>query len=89
MFPRLLSLSDGYFDPYSAVEGCFSLHSLSIKKNPGDLSLMTKYLDYLGKYESMLKKFEDLEDSKMSDEEALYYAEVQLRINQKLLQSLQ
>ena len=40
---------------------------------------MQQYVETMG-------ELEDIDEDELSDEEALYYAEVMLRINQKLLE---
>lgn len=58
------------------------------KYNESDdtLSLMSEYLDYMSKYSDVMQKMEAIDETELSDEEALYYAEVNLRISKKMLE---
>ena len=46
---------------------------------------MNDYLAYMAKYVDVMQKLDEIDEEKLSDADALYYAEVQLRISQKLL----
>jgi len=48
-------------------------------------SMLVDYMSFLAKYADYTSKIDKLGNSEMTDEEALYYAEVNLRISQKLL----
>jgi len=49
-------------------------------------SMLDDFYDYMLQYTETMVKLAELENSEMSTEEALYYAEVSLRISQKLLE---
>lgn len=52
------------------------------------LSMMGDYSKMMQQYAETIGELEDIDESELSDEEALYYAEVMLRIDQKLLEVL-
>ena len=57
------------------------------KANPGDMSLIMDYADYMSKYSDFVQDFEEWEDSEdMNTAEAAYYIDVQARVNKKLLE---
>ena len=47
------------------------------------ISLLSDYMDYISRISDMEQKFKAIEDEDVKDEEALYYAEVSLRIEKK------
>ena len=51
------------------------------------LSMMTDYTNYMTQYTETLAKLDSLDTDELSDEEALYYAEVTSRITSKLLEA--
>ena len=54
-------------------------------KNPGDISMLKDYADFMSKYTEFMGKLEDWENEDMNDAELKYYTEVTLRIEKKLL----
>ena len=56
------------------------------KDNPTDLSLIADYATYMAKYVDTMAKLEKLGEEDLNDAELLYYAEVNNRISQKLLE---
>ena len=52
------------------------------------LDMMDEYTKMMQQCVETMGELEDIDESELSDEEALYYAEVVLRINQKLLDVL-
>ncbi len=54
--------------------------------NPGDLSLLSDYADYMTQYADFVADFESWEDIEMGAEEAAYYIDVQARVTKKLLE---
>ena len=77
-FKKAMDGYEEYFDEYIQIME-------QVKNNPSDLALISKYTEFMGTYADTMAKFEAIEDSEMTDEEAAYYIEVQNRINQKLL----
>ena len=57
----------------------------SYMQNPTDLGLLTKYLDFLAKYEDMTEKIDAMEQTDMNDAELAYYIDVTARVSKKLL----
>lgn len=55
--------------------------------NPGDISLLMDYANYMGKYSDFVDDFEEWEDDdEMNMAETAYYIDVQARVNKKLLE---
>ncbi|MBQ9327940.1 MAG: hypothetical protein IJ225_05335 [Solobacterium sp.] len=52
-------------------------------------SLLMEYASYMKKLSDMEQEMDALDDTDLTDEESLYYAEVVLRCDQKLLQAMQ
>ena len=80
-FKAALDSYERFFDEYISIMN-------QMKNNPTDLSLLSRYTDYLGKYADMMEEFEALEKADLSKEELAYYLEVSNRITQKLLDVL-
>ena len=59
------------------------------KANPGDLSILSEYANYMSKYAEFVEDFEKWNDEEMNAAETAYYIEVQSRVNQKLLEVAQ
>lgn len=76
-FKKAMDSYESFFDKYVAFMKKY-------KKNPSDLELIADYSDYMQQYTDTMEKFAALEDSEMTTEEALYYAEVNARITKKL-----
>ena len=57
------------------------------KDNPGNLSLLTDYANYMSKYADFVEDFEKWEDEDMNAAETAYYIEVQTRVGKKLLEA--
>ena len=78
-FQEAMDSYEAFFDEYFAF-----MKSYQESANPA--SLMTDYLEYIAQYTETMEKLSQLGEEDLSEEEALYYAEVSLRINQKLLE---
>ena len=48
-------------------------------------AMMAEYYGMMQQYVETMTALEEIDESELSEEEALYYAQVMLRINQKLL----
>lgn len=72
---------ESFFDDYVALMKKY-------KNNPSDLSLLSEYLDYMSKLSDMEQKFKAIENQDLTTEETMYYAEVTLRIEKKMLEVL-
>lgn len=75
-------------DAYEAFMDEYIAFMEKFENSDDTLSLMTEYLDYLQKYADAMEKIGALETDDMTEAESLYYAEVTLRVSQKLLDSL-
>ncbi len=53
-----------------------------------DMSLLSEYSEYMSKYSKVCEDFAAWEDRDLNSAETAYYVEVQTRVNQKLLNSL-
>ena len=51
-------------------------------------SMMGEYTTMMQQYVETMGELEDIDEDELSEEEARYYADVMLRINQKLLEAL-
>ena len=80
-FKAALDSYERFFDEYIAIMN-------RMKSNPSDLSILSQYADYMGRYADMLQKFEAMEKQDMTKEEMAYYLEVSNRITQKLLNAM-
>ncbi len=52
------------------------------------IGLMGDYFAFMQKYTTTMEALEEIDDGSLSDEELLYYTEIMLRINNKLLQAM-
>ncbi|SDG64013.1 leucine-rich repeat protein [Marvinbryantia formatexigens] len=77
-FKEAMDSYEEFFDQYVDL-------TVKMENNPDDLGIIADYAAFMADYVDTMQKFEDYEDSDMTDAEALYYAEVSLRISQKLL----
>ena len=50
-------------------------------------ALLTEYLEYMTRYTEVMGKLDDIDESKLSEADSLYYSEVMLRISQKMLEA--
>ena len=82
--PEFMEAMDSYeefFDEYVTF--------MKVYKDSNDpISMMGEYTTMMQQYAETMGELEDIDEDELSDEEALYYAEVMLRINQKLLEVL-
>ncbi|MDO4475697.1 MAG: leucine-rich repeat protein [Lachnospiraceae bacterium] len=77
-FKEAMDSYEAFFDEYVAAVK-------KMEESPDDMSVLVEVNSYMEKYNDTMEKFEELEDSDMSEEERAYYLEVQLRITEKLL----
>lgn len=56
-----------------------------VKNSPSDLTLLSKYSEYMTKYTDLAEKFEALDDQEMTKEEEKYYIDASARISKKLI----
>ena len=77
-FKETMDSYEAFFDEYVAF--------MEVYANTDDTTaMMTEYLSYMTKYMEVMQKLDEINEEELSDADALYYAEVQLRISQKLL----
>ncbi|MGN0962958.1 MAG: DUF6591 domain-containing protein [Clostridia bacterium] len=74
-------------DAYEAFYDEYCEFMKSYQKNPSDLKLLAQYAEMLVRLQETEDAFEAWDDGSMTDEEAEYYAEVSLRIAEKLLEA--
>ena len=72
-------------DEYEAFFVEYVAFMIAFKESNDVASMMGEYNSMMMQYVETMAALDDIDESELSDEEALYYAEVMLRINQKLL----
>ena len=72
---------EAFFDEYVEF-----MQKYSESDNP--VALMTEYLDFMQKYTKAMEALDAIDESTLSDADSLYFAEVTLRIDEKLLSVL-
>lgn len=80
-FQEAMDSCEEFFDEYVDF-----MKEYSEASSVDALGMIDDYTNYLQKYTDTMKKMEALDDGELSTKEALYYAEVTGRINQKLLE---
>lgn len=82
-FKEMMDQYEAFFDDYIA----FMKKYLSASSNDATtvFGMLQDYLDWLKKYSEVMEDFEDIGDGDLTRAEAFYYAEVSLRIEEKLL----
>lgn len=80
-FKAAMDAYEAFFDEYISFMEDY-------KKNPTDLSLLTRYADMLTKMEEAEKNFDAWGDKDLNVEETKYYLEVTVRIEKKLLDTI-
>lgn len=76
-------------DSYEAFFDDYVVLMKKYKNNPGDISILSEYMEYMSKLSDMEQKFKAIEQQDLTTEETMYYAEVTLRIEKKMLEVLQ
>lgn len=77
-FKEAMDSYEKFFDEFVAF-----MEKYSDIEEP-DASIMADYLRYASQYEKTVEKIQAIDEKELSDEDALYYAEVMLRITYKL-----
>lgn len=72
-------------DEYEAFFDEYVEFMIAYKEAEDVTSMMGEYTSMMMQYTETMTALEDIDESELSDEEALYYTEVMLRSNQKLL----
>lgn len=81
-FKEALDSYEQFFNEYAELMEAY-------KKNPTDLTLLSKYADYMTKYADYMGKLDKLKTENMSVEESAYLIEVTARIEKTLLGVIQ
>ena len=78
-FKEAMDSYEKFFDEYVAF-----MKAYMASENP--IGMMSEYAAMVQQYVDTMNKLQSVDQSQLSNEEALYYTEVMLRINQKLLE---
>lgn len=78
-FKEAMDSYEAFFDEYVAF-----METYMDSNDP--ISMMGDYTEMMLQYVETMGELEDIDEEELSEAEALYYAEVMLRINQKLLE---
>lgn len=76
-FKKAMDKYEEFFDEYAEF-----MEKYANSDNPA--SMMKEYTEYMTKYTETMQAFSECEDEEMTEADALYYLEVQTRINQRL-----
>ena len=85
-----VGLSPEFKEMMDSYEAFFDEYCEFIKKfnsSTDQMSLFADYSDFMMKYTEYMTKLDDVGKSEMSDAEMMYYTEVNLRIQKKLLEA--
>ena len=74
-------MNEKFFDEYEAFMKAY-------KESANLLGMITEYTAMMQTYTETMAALQNIDQSALSTEKALYYAEVMLRINQKLLEAV-
>lgn len=81
-FKEMMDSYEAFFDEYCEFMKKYN--------NASDqMSMFAEYSDFMIKYTEYITKLDDVGKSEMSDAELIYYTEVSLRIQKKLLEAAQ
>lgn len=72
-------------DSYEAFFAEYAELMAAMTKNPGDLSVMMKYMEFLDKYTEAVEALEAIDEGELSSAELAYYIDVMARIQKILL----
>lgn len=79
-FQKSMEAYEAFFDEYVEFMNAF-------KQDSTNLSMITKYSEFLAKYEKAMSEMEKIDETKLTDAEDKLFLETQLRINNKLTQA--
>ena len=79
-FKEAMDSYEAFFDEYIAFMERFS-------ESEDTSSMLAEYMEYMTRYTEVMEKLGDIGDQELSDADALYYAQVQLRVSEKLMAS--
>jgi hypothetical protein len=72
---------EAFFDEYVEF-----MQKYAASDNP--VALMSEYLEFMQKYTKYMEALDAIDESTLSDADALYFAQVNLRIEEKLLAAM-
>lgn len=72
-FREAMESYEAFFDDYAEFMQAYA-------ESDDTLSMLGEYADFVAKYAELTADFEAIDESELSDAEAMYYAEVSLRI---------
>lgn len=79
--PEFKAMMDSYEEFFNDYAELMS----ALAKNPGDMSLLMKSLEFMDKYTKMLAELDEIDTGELSTAELSYYIEVTARIEKTLL----
>lgn len=82
--PEFKEMLDGYEEFFNE----YAQFMLTYSESDDPFAMLTDYLDMLQRYTDAMEALDEIGEEEMSEQEALYYTEVMLRIEMKLLDSL-
>ncbi len=77
-FKEAMDSYEGFYDEYCEF-------MMEYQKNPSNLQLLMKYADMMKRLVEMDEKFAAWEEEELTNDELIYYIEVNTRVTQKLL----
>lgn len=79
-FKKSMESYEAFFDEYIEFMNAFKQDSTS-------LSMLTKYAEFMTKYEKAMSEMDKIDESELTDAEDKLFLETQLRINNKLAEA--
>ena len=80
-FKKAMDSYEKFFDEYVAFMKAYM-------DSDDPISMMGEYTTMMQQYVETMGELEDIDEDELSSKEAIYYADIMLRINQKLLEVL-
>ena len=79
-FKKSMESYEAFFDEYIEFLNAFKQDSTS-------LSMITKYAEFMAKYEKAMSEMDKIDESELTEAEDILFLETQLRINNKLAEA--
>ena len=79
-FKKSMESYEAFFDEYIEFMNAF-------KQDSTNLSMLTKYAEFMTKYEKAMSEMDKIDESELTDAEDKLFLETQLRINNKLTEA--
>ena len=76
-------------DSYEAFIDEYIEFMETYESSQNQTGLMLQYMNYMGKLLEFQEKIDEVDESELTDEEAMYYAQVSLRCSEKLIKASQ